>query len=128
VYLGKYFCSACQVGDVSVIPAHAILHWNLAPMPVSRFSADFIEAIRGTPLFDVESLRPAVFSRLKWFHEVKVGDCMLRAVAEAQFPERSHVFCAKALRQKLFYLHKYLSTCKLGSRCVTRSRQQQYVA
>lgn len=63
VYTGQYYCTACHRNQLSVIPAYVLDDWNFKLYPVSVVAYRLLDDIWFSPLFNISSINPQLFSR-----------------------------------------------------------------
>lgn len=93
-YLGKYFCQCCHRNEINYIPGHIIRKWDFKQYPVSNFSWRLLSRIFNEPYFNLSTINPSLFKRVKLLETV-------------------HAF-----RVQLMYLCKFLRICKYSERWV----------
>lgn len=87
-FTGALYCSSCHVNQEKVIPSRILLNWDFTLYAVCQQAFDFLEEIKDSAIFDVEEINPFLYKEVEEFAQVN------------------------ALRTKLFYIGKYLKTCK----------------
>lgn len=93
-YLGKYFCQCCHRNEINYIPGHIIRKWDFKQYPVSNFSWRLLSRIFNEPYFNLSTINPSLFKRVKLLETV-------------------HAF-----RVQLMYLCKFLRICKYSESLV----------
>lgn len=68
-YTRKVYCSSCHSGQLRVIPARVIWHWDLNPAPVCDVAASYLDGVMDKPLIDLSQTHPALCVWLwPWWH------------------------------------------------------------
>ncbi|XP_069061491.1 protein associated with UVRAG as autophagy enhancer isoform X1 [Pleurodeles waltl] len=98
-YLGKYFCDCCHSYAESSIPARMLMKWDFSKYCVSNFAKQLIESIWLSPAFDVLSINPNLYTKVK----------ELERVREQQ--------------EKLIHLKKLLMTCRFAESTLEKFEQ-----
>ncbi|XP_078513448.1 protein associated with UVRAG as autophagy enhancer isoform X2 [Lissotriton helveticus] len=70
-YLGKYFCDCCHSYAESSIPARILMKWDFSKYCVSNFAKQLIESIWLSPAFDVLSINPNLYTKVKELERVR---------------------------------------------------------
>ncbi|XP_061171620.1 run domain Beclin-1-interacting and cysteine-rich domain-containing protein-like [Saccostrea echinata] len=99
-YLGKYFCQCCHTNKVNYIPGHIIRKWDFKQYAVSDFSWRLLSRIFNEPYFNLLTINPALFKK------VKVLDAI------------------QALRLQLMYLCKFLKICKYSESIISKIKKE----
>lgn len=102
-YTGKWYCRECHANARAVVPARAVLHWDLRPFPVSLAAQSLLAEGATRPLLNVASLNEALYRTapelglVKEVRErlVQLGDyvqtCAERATLMAALGPRSYL-------------------------------------
>lgn len=64
-YTEQYYCTGCHRNQMSVIPARVLEEWDFKLQPVSVFAYRFLEDIWTNPVFNVETINPALYGRVR---------------------------------------------------------------
>ncbi|XP_069495161.1 protein associated with UVRAG as autophagy enhancer isoform X2 [Ambystoma mexicanum] len=89
-YLGKYCCDCCHSYAESCIPARILMKWDFGKYCVSNFAKELIENIWLSPAFDLLSINPNLYTKVKELDRV-----------------REH-------QEQLVYLKKMLKACRFA--------------
>ncbi|XP_067892179.1 pleckstrin homology domain-containing family M member 3 isoform X2 [Heterodontus francisci] len=63
-YSGWYYCQACHVDDVFLIPARLVHNWDTAKHKVSKQAKEFLEYVSEEPLIDVQQDNPHLYEHV----------------------------------------------------------------
>jgi len=97
-YLGKFFCACCHSNETCVIPARILHKWDFYKYPVSNFSKDILIKMHEEPLFNVNDTNPRLYRKFRNLNEIR------------------------GLRQQLYSIQKYISTCRFAEKELTKLR------
>uniref|UniRef100_UPI00398EBA23 pleckstrin homology domain-containing family M member 3 isoform X2 n=1 Tax=Pristiophorus japonicus TaxID=55135 RepID=UPI00398EBA23 len=64
-YSGWYYCQACHVDDVFLIPARLVHNWDTAKHKISKQAREFLEYISEEPLIDVQQDNPHLYEHVE---------------------------------------------------------------
>ena len=107
-YSGKYFCSECHWGSLSIIPARVVLNWDFQQDPVSRVSKQFLKLMTKKPILNLESINPKLFSFVEELALVKVCiNCTFFLLVLKNFSWK-----LKRFRSDIMIMKEYILTCK----------------
>ncbi|KAG9491380.1 hypothetical protein GDO78_000079 [Eleutherodactylus coqui] len=93
-YLGKYFCNCCHYLTGSPIPGRIFTSWNFGKYCVSNFSKNLVDIIWGSRLFNLLSVSPTLYKKVKDLQRVK------------------------EVQQQLIHIRKLIMTCRFSHEVV----------
>ncbi|XP_048455511.1 pleckstrin homology domain-containing family M member 3 [Rhincodon typus] len=99
-YSGWYYCQACHVDDVFLIPARLVHNWDTTKHKVSKQAKEFLEYISEEPLVDVRQDNPHLYEHVEALATVLRLRQQLKSLRAYLFSCRASV--AEDLRRRIF--------------------------
>ncbi|XP_041056536.1 pleckstrin homology domain-containing family M member 3 isoform X1 [Carcharodon carcharias] len=99
-YSGWYYCQACHVDDVFLIPARLVHNWDTAKHKVSKQAKEFLEYISEEPLIDIHQDNPHLYEHVEVLATVLRLRQQLKSLRAYLFSCRASV--AEDLRRRIF--------------------------
>ncbi|XP_072434668.1 pleckstrin homology domain-containing family M member 3 isoform X1 [Chiloscyllium punctatum] len=99
-YSGWYYCHACHVDDVFLIPARLVHNWDTAKHKVSKQAKEFLEYISEEPLIDIRQDNPHLYEHVEALATVLRLRQQLKSLRAYLFSCRASV--AEDLRRRIF--------------------------
>ncbi|XP_078085056.1 pleckstrin homology domain-containing family M member 3 isoform X2 [Mustelus asterias] len=99
-YSGWYYCQACHVDDVFLIPARLVHNWDTAKHKVSKQAKEFLEYVSEEPLIDVQQDNPHLYEHVEALATILRLRQQLKSLRAYLFSCRASV--AEDLRRRIF--------------------------
>ncbi|XP_072117423.1 pleckstrin homology domain-containing family M member 3 isoform X2 [Mobula birostris] len=122
-YSGWYYCQACHVDDLFLIPARLVHNWDTTKHKISKQAKEFLEYIAEEPLIDIQQDNPCLYEHVDALATVLRLRQQLKSLRAYLFSCRASV--AEDLRRRIFpreyilqHVHLYsladLQQCFIG--------------
>ncbi|XP_051884759.1 pleckstrin homology domain-containing family M member 3 [Pristis pectinata] len=99
-YSGWYYCQACHVDDLFLIPARLVHNWDTAKHKISKQAKEFLEYITEEPLIDIQQDNPCLYEHVDALATVLRLRQQLKSLRAYLFSCRASV--AEDLRRRIF--------------------------
>jgi hypothetical protein len=101
-YTGLWYCTDCHAKDQAVLPARAVLQWDLRPFPVCIAAKSVLSEAQASPLLNVSSLNDDLY-------------------------QNAPMSAVKEQRERLVQLGEYVHTCAERSTLLAGLGTRAYV-
>ncbi|XP_072902646.1 pleckstrin homology domain-containing family M member 3 isoform X1 [Hemitrygon akajei] len=99
-YSGWYYCQACHVDDLFLIPARLVHNWDTTKHKISKQAKEFLEYIAEEPLIDIQQDNPCLYEHVDALATVLRLRQQLKSLRAYLFSCRASV--AEDLRRRIF--------------------------
>ncbi|XP_072117424.1 pleckstrin homology domain-containing family M member 3 isoform X3 [Mobula birostris] len=100
-YSGWYYCQACHVDDLFLIPARLVHNWDTTKHKISKQAKEFLEYIAEEPLIDIQQDNPCLYEHVDALATVLRLRQQLKSLRAYLFSCRASV--AEDLRRSSFH-------------------------
>jgi len=92
-YTGQWYCRNCRQNDAAVIPARVLHNWDIKEYKVSKEAKVYLDMIYQQPLFDISSINPQLYLKVRSLRKMKILRQQLTRTREyvTQCPNRDYL-------------------------------------